>query len=444
MSGSEDDWFEKDIDEFVVKSSISENVENISLSKKNTRTESDGSANEPPFNGKLMPPSFLQISFFLILVLYYTIDYGGNYSFPKGKQFDKNDGGRSVNAHVQPMTFKKLCFVSEQTPIAAFLEVIHPESGFFECMSRKTNALETILTLSNVICKVFTLPFTENIKCLCTKIIGEENFWHQLEKHLKESTIALKKPKSKKKGQVPRNDAETWLCATQLCQSIANQKTRPRKSFLKNVVQLAENNQNIDLEIEPFLQQLKSIQEELLKLKEQVDHREIFPTLDELKSSDTELLNPNIVKGQYRDVAHYLGVHLALLREDFLSPLRDGVQQIMSTFAEDEEATSNFNVNVYPGVKIEIKEKDVPNRPGMTSECIVVDLEAKKREENSEIELGRYGNHKYAKRLMYGSLVCLTTSNQFEDLIVAIVSHRDNDLLNQGYVCLFSASIFSN
>lgn len=333
------------------------------------------------------------------------------------------------------MPFRKICFLLEQTAIDAFMEVIHPESGLFECLCRKSNSLETIVSLSTLICKVLLVPFTENVKWLCENVVAEENYWSQMEKYLRDSTVISKKSKPKKKGQaLPKDNAEIWKCVTELCQSMTDQKVRLPKSFLKNALQLAEKNENEDLHVAEYLQALKSVQDEQLRLRDDAGRCEIFPTLDELKQTDDVPLDPNIVHGKYRDVAHYLDVQLPLLREDFLQPLRDGVQQIMLKYGADEQARSNENVKVYPGVRIAVIEKDVPNRPGTKAECLVADLEALARNENTA--LGKFAQSKFSKRLMFGSLLLFTTTNQFDDLIVAIVSKRDDDLLARGYVSI--------
>lgn len=57
----------------------------------------------------------------------------------------------------------------------------------------------------------------------------------------------------------------------------------------------------------------------------------------------------------------------------------------------------------------------------------MVDLEASNRSEQ---------NSEYSKKLMYGSLLCLSTTFNFDDLIIAIVSNSDDGLLNQGLVSL--------
>jgi len=53
----------------------------------------------------------------------------------------------------------------------------------------------------------------------------------------------------------------------------------------------------------------------------------IFPdiTLD-IHSTEKPFLRENIVRGEYEDAEHYLDVQFRLLREDFIRPLRNGIQ----------------------------------------------------------------------------------------------------------------------
>lgn len=52
MSGSDDDWFDKEIDDFVVKTKIAENVEDISSAKKDAEKDADlASSTADPFSG---------------------------------------------------------------------------------------------------------------------------------------------------------------------------------------------------------------------------------------------------------------------------------------------------------------------------------------------------------------------------------------------------------
>jgi hypothetical protein len=46
----------------------------------------------------------------------------------------------------------------------------------------------------------------------------------------------------------------------------------------------------------------------------------VYPTLNDLQIEEP-YLHPNIIKGPYQNVEHYLDVHFLLLREDFIAPL---------------------------------------------------------------------------------------------------------------------------
>ena len=56
----------------------------------------------------------------------------------------------------------------------------------------------------------------------------------------------------------------------------------------------------------------------------------IVPKLTDILSSDqtNQFLRKNLKNGAYQSVNHYLDVQFRLLREDFLCPLREGVQKI--------------------------------------------------------------------------------------------------------------------
>ena len=65
----------------------------------------------------------------------------------------------------------------------------------------------------------------------------------------------------------------------------------------------------------------------------------ICPTLADLHFRGEVFLRVNKVRGAYQDLDHYLDVQFRLLREDFVSPLRDGIRDYM----EAEGAVRRFN-----------------------------------------------------------------------------------------------------
>lgn len=300
-----------------------------------------------------------------------------------------------------------------------------------------------ILLTIKVILKIIETPFVEHIKVFLSKITGMIHYWNRIEAILKSTTIkqqAMTVSKQKRKNKkviLHQNDGELWENIYQLCYVLSKYIELPNQ-FVKNVLMIIDKNENHILNLTQFklnFQQLcnepNSAAVQDFKTYFQMD---IYPTLDELKQKRKlhEYLKPNIVKGRFPSVAHYLDIHLALLREDFISPLRDGICQFIEQNNDDPNAMQrhNNNIRVYTNVRILVKQHT--SKPNFRNDYLMVDLEAKSRHENSSHET--INNNKYSKKLMYGSLLCFSSSPKFEDLIVAIVSHRDIDLLNQGFV----------
>ena len=136
----------------------------------------------------------------------------------------------------------------------------------------------------------------------------------------------------------------------------------------------------------------------------------IIPDLAEILSEERVYLRQNIVNGVYEDARHYLDVsidlslslsllfhrllvffkiHFRLLREDFVSPLRDGIQQYLS-----RAPGKNFNVRIYENVRC-LGARLSP-RNG-----IVYDL---------CLDVGKASTISWAnsRRLIYGNLLLLT------------------------------------
>jgi len=71
----------------------------------------------------------------------------------------------------------------------------------------------------------------------------------------------------------------------------------------------------------------------------------VYPTLNDLQIEEL-YLHPNIIKGPYRNVEHYLDVHFKLLREDFIAPLRNGIQSYKDKIRYKHRDTMN-SIHVY-------------------------------------------------------------------------------------------------
>ena len=64
----------------------------------------------------------------------------------------------------------------------------------------------------------------------------------------------------------------------------------------------------------------------------------VYPTSDEIHAREETFLRKNRIKRSYDDLNDYLDVQFRLLREDFVAPLRAGIQEILSNTPRDERS----------------------------------------------------------------------------------------------------------
>lgn len=55
----------------------------------------------------------------------------------------------------------------------------------------------------------------------------------------------------------------------------------------------------------------------------------IYPTPEEFHQDQRPFLRPNLTSQRYTNTHLYLDTHFRLLREDFVRPLREGIQQLL-------------------------------------------------------------------------------------------------------------------
>ena len=92
----------------------------------------------------------------------------------------------------------------------------------------------------------------------------------------------------------------------------------------------SERDEVIKAERRRFAKPIKK--EDIKQIKPPESYREIqiCPTLKELNSSEKPFLRKNIKKGNYENAEHYLDVQFRLYREDFIAPLREGIQEVVN------------------------------------------------------------------------------------------------------------------
>ncbi|KAJ8042128.1 NFX1-type zinc finger-containing protein 1 [Holothuria leucospilota] len=147
----------------------------------------------------------------------------------------------------------------------------------------------------------------------------------------------------------------------------------------------------------------------------------ILPTSEELQHDFKPFLRTNIVNGCYDNVHHYLDVHFRLLREDFVQPLREGIAEYTTDLSREGGSSGKRiqSFRVYHNVRaIDI----IPSQGGMV---YILQFEV-----DENIKRIRW---EFSKRLIFGSLVCLSRDN-FQTLIFGTVANSDPEKLREGRV----------
>ena len=134
----------------------------------------------------------------------------------------------------------------------------------------------------------------------------------------------------------------------------------------------------------------------------------LIPSMDEILSNEPVFLRANIVEqgGSYENSEHYLDIHFRLLREDFLGPLRDGIQTYVS-----HSSQKNTDIRIYENV--------FSLGPRVNPKCgLVYGLRLDKQ---------KFGKIQWtnSRRLIYGSLLALT-ADHFLTCVFVTVEDRSN------------------
>lgn len=139
----------------------------------------------------------------------------------------------------------------------------------------------------------------------------------------------------------------------------------------------------------------------------------IFPTTDELVDMKKPFLRKNVVIGSYKDVNHYLDVQFRLLREDFVGPLRLGIQGFLS----GKELRDIQDIKIHRRVQF--------LNPVTATEdfCVLLRFHFG----------GKKSSFKYeeSKKFMFGSLVCFTRDN-FQSILFGRIADRKMEYLKNG------------
>ncbi|NXW60874.1 ZNFX1 protein, partial [Eurystomus gularis] len=147
----------------------------------------------------------------------------------------------------------------------------------------------------------------------------------------------------------------------------------------------------------------------------------IYPTYNEVHHREKPFLRPNIVSGRYESTSIYLDTHFRLLREDFVRPLREGIWELLQSFDDKGLRKKKFDdIRIYFDTRI------------IAPLCSPTSIVYKVQFDIKPLKFVRWQN---SKRLLYGSLICMS-KDHFETCLFATVSNRDHADLAHGIVQL--------
>ena len=144
----------------------------------------------------------------------------------------------------------------------------------------------------------------------------------------------------------------------------------------------------------------------------------VLPVGEEMRKSSKDIfLRSNKVKGHYNNWEHYFDVQFRLLREDFIRPLRNGIDD----YCMKGPSHRPSDIRVYNGAKI------------LNPVCLFTGIAFQVRFDVSK--LGRV-NWEHSRRLIFGSLLCLSNDKFDRCFLFASVVKRDDKLLKEGLITI--------
>lgn len=165
-----------------------------------------------------------------------------------------------------------------------------------------------------------------------------------------------------------------------------------------------------------------------------------MPNLADILSDQAcQFLRRNITNGAYNSVDHYLDVQFRLLREDFLQPLRDGVHELREIIREARLLSKDQNQQLLLNKQVKFKISRIQSLsvyfdcllegPFVTDQGIIYQVRLSS-------EKAKAINWDASKKLLYGSLVCLSDEYFEKTCLVATICERDPRMLKQGIVMI--------
>nr|CAD7604192.1 unnamed protein product [Timema genevievae] len=357
-----------------------------------------------------------------------TLDYqkfrGATKKRPGKFQFGESSGAKFIRFRA-PLSHFRLEELAKLDPNEIVEIIANKHSGFMELLSGDTALRPDMMALvMKILAKLSVAPFHE-IKTNMMALACRQEFLDQLR------TFVSELPTGNRQHQSTENvifeDLFTFYkCVLEMLPNTACDVFRSVFLYtdmsLKGVEMYQKVKINVDLKntfnaLQDYLKEI--IQEKDLKKETHLEYPEppnnfremsVVPTNQDITSEKSLFIRPNIIKGAYSDVEHYLDVQFRLLREDFIGPLREGISEYLNNTDENTVILKTSTLRFYNKVLF-LTTKSTKDGVG-----VLVNFDPYRRR--------RIENWKDSKKFMYGSLLCFTSDN-FKSTIIATVIERD-------------------
>ncbi|XP_023137605.3 NFX1-type zinc finger-containing protein 1 [Amphiprion ocellaris] len=150
----------------------------------------------------------------------------------------------------------------------------------------------------------------------------------------------------------------------------------------------------------------------------------IYPTIEEFQQDHKPFLRPNLTSQRYTNTYMYLDTHFRLLREDFVRPLREGIHQLLQNQMDMGRTDRPLRTKRFDDIRVYFDTQLMVPKCTKTGIGYIVQFDIQ------PLQFVCWAN---SKRLIFGSLVCLSCDN-FENFLFATVSDRDPKALEKGQV----------
>lgn len=331
----------------------------------------------------------------------------------------------------------------EDDPDSVLLQLVTSRNGF-ENLLEKPLQSDWMVLLTSILVKAYKSQKEQNCNDL-TRILSKKQlipeqllpFMYKLELDL------ISFSDDEKMGDLLRNLCRLTLCLFQNMQSSLSLLT----TILDKLENLLNDKYNsictvycpeIFTELEDLKEAKTAIQQEYIK-KLQIEEKpkrrhemedkeppddfhnlSVLPTLQDLQFNKKPFLRVNRTKGEYKDLQQYLDIQFRLLREDYLHPLREGILDYRRELEEARKVgrKRQTDLRMYENVEI------------LRPLCSKHGVRHVIRFDTTVLTNIRWES---SRRLLYGSLLCLSADG-FHSMLFATVTERSVTDLQNGEV----------